>query len=88
MSDTILLVEKQDGIATLTLNRPQAMNALSRELRTLMVQTFDELQNDLVLPQIIAMLHDHAVRLRRCTETVVVAFPGRDAEVRLAGECS
>ena len=47
MSDTILLVEKQDGIATLTLNRPQAMNALSRELRTLMVQMFDQLQNDL-----------------------------------------
>lgn len=46
MSDTILLIDRQDGIVTLTLNRPRAMNALSRELRTQLVQTFDQLQND------------------------------------------
>ena len=27
-----LLVEREDGIATLTLNRPGAMNALSKEI--------------------------------------------------------
>lgn len=33
MSDPILLVEKSEGVTTLTLNRPEAMNALSRALR-------------------------------------------------------
>ncbi len=33
MPEPVLLVDKQDGIATLTLNRPDQMNALSLELR-------------------------------------------------------
>ena len=33
MSEPVVLVEKCDGYAVLTLNRPQAMNALSTELR-------------------------------------------------------
>ena len=31
--DDILLTEIRDGVATLTLNRPRQMNALSAELR-------------------------------------------------------
>ena len=46
MSDPVLLIEKADGVATLTLNRPQAMNALSRELRLEIVKTFESLQSD------------------------------------------
>lgn len=46
MPDATLLIDKQDGVVTLTLNRPQAMNALSRELRTAIVQTFGQLQAD------------------------------------------
>ncbi|MBI1816726.1 MAG: enoyl-CoA hydratase [Deltaproteobacteria bacterium] len=46
MSEPLLLIEKSDGIATLTLNRPKAMNALSRALRAAIVQAFAELQND------------------------------------------
>src|ERR1700687_220825 len=46
MSEAILLVEKRDGIAILTLNRPKAMNALSRDLRQAIVGTFAELRGD------------------------------------------
>ena len=33
MAQDVLLVEKKDGVATLTLNRPEQMNALSLKLR-------------------------------------------------------
>jgi enoyl-CoA hydratase len=46
MSEPILLVEKRDGIATLTLNRPQAMNALSRSLRAAIVEAFAALRDE------------------------------------------
>ncbi|HMM13360.1 MAG TPA: enoyl-CoA hydratase [Parvibaculum sp.] len=44
--DPVLLVEKSDGIATVTLNRPTAMNALSRELRQAIAETFEALEAD------------------------------------------
>lgn len=44
--DEVLLVEKSDGIATLTLNRPGAMNALSLELRARIVEAFTDLGAD------------------------------------------
>ena len=43
---TVLLVEKAEGIATLTLNRPEAMNALSFELRGALASAFREIAND------------------------------------------
>jgi enoyl-CoA hydratase len=46
MSEPVLLVAEDGGIATLTLNRPQALNALSRELRTALVQALDRLAGD------------------------------------------
>ncbi len=46
MSEPVLRVETADGIATLTLNRPQAMNALSRELRLAIVSAFTSLHSD------------------------------------------
>jgi len=47
MTDSVLVIEKNEGIVTVTLNRPHAMNALSHELRQAIVQTFTTLQNDL-----------------------------------------
>jgi enoyl-CoA hydratase len=46
MPDPVVLVEKSEGIATVTLNRPNAMNALSRALRHAIVRTFTELRSD------------------------------------------
>jgi enoyl-CoA hydratase len=41
-----LLIEREGGIATLTLNRPEVMNALSPELLTELCQAFRTLQAD------------------------------------------
>ena len=46
MSDPVLLVEKRDAVALVTLNRPAAMNALSHELRQALTQAFHELAKD------------------------------------------
>jgi len=43
MDEPVLKVERSEGIATLTLNRPGALNALSRELRRAIVSAFEEL---------------------------------------------
>ncbi len=42
----VLEVERCDGYAVLTLNRPEAMNALSRELRSALARTVRELEAD------------------------------------------
>lgn len=46
MSEPVLLIEKSEGIATLTLNRPDQMNALSLELRRALEETLTELRAD------------------------------------------
>jgi enoyl-CoA hydratase len=46
MSEPVLLVEKEDHIATVTLNRPEVMNALSMELRVALANAFEHLGND------------------------------------------
>ena len=44
MSEPVLRIEKHDEIAVVTLNRPHAMNALSRELRSALARAIGELQ--------------------------------------------
>jgi enoyl-CoA hydratase len=46
MSEAVLLVEKLGAVAVLTMNRPQAMNAMSLALRTALARAFRELQRD------------------------------------------
>jgi enoyl-CoA hydratase len=42
----VLLVEKSGGIATITLNRPEALNALNGELRLAIEHAFRDLNQD------------------------------------------
>jgi len=46
MSDPVLLVERDEGVATVTLNRPKAMNALSKELRKGLLEAFRSISQD------------------------------------------
>jgi enoyl-CoA hydratase len=46
MSDPVVLVEKSGGIATITLNRPDSMNAVSTALSEQVSQAFIDLQRD------------------------------------------
>ena len=41
-----LVVDTRDGIATLTFNRPEARNALSNEMRSLLSDTLHEIEED------------------------------------------
>ncbi|XOV83082.1 MAG: enoyl-CoA hydratase [bacterium] len=46
MADELVLVRKQEGVAVVTLNRPDALNALSMALRNAIADTFDALEAD------------------------------------------
>ena len=45
-ANELVLIERDNGVTTVTLNRPEALNALSSGLRAAITRTFRELQND------------------------------------------
>ncbi len=46
MEEKVLLIEKRDKVAVLTLNRPQNLNALNNELLNVFMQTMMDLRKD------------------------------------------
>lgn len=46
MNNELVIVERDAGITTVTLNRPESLNALSSGLRAAITRTFRELKND------------------------------------------
>jgi enoyl-CoA hydratase len=46
MTNSLVLTESDDGVTVVTLNRPEALNALSRALRGAIVDTFERLRTD------------------------------------------
>lgn len=46
MSESVVLVEKSEGVATVTLNRPASLNALSSDLRQGLADAFEALAED------------------------------------------
>ena len=46
MADSVLREEREGAVAVLTLNRPDSMNALSRELRDALARAFRSLESD------------------------------------------
>ena len=46
MSDTVLLERHDNGVAVVTLNRPDAMNALSAELRSALCKQMQRIRDD------------------------------------------
>jgi enoyl-CoA hydratase len=46
MGEAVLLEERREGVVVLTLNRPEARNALSRALRVELARTFERLGGD------------------------------------------
>ncbi|MCE2391015.1 MAG: enoyl-CoA hydratase [Proteobacteria bacterium] len=45
-SSSVLSIEKEDGVAIFTLNRPESLNALSAALCGRLVQAFEEIRDD------------------------------------------
>lgn len=46
MSQTVLVEQRGNGVAVVTLNRPEAMNALSAELRQALCQAMQQIKSD------------------------------------------
>jgi len=85
--DAVLLRHDRDGVATLTLNRPGARNALSLALMSALQQELDRIHQDPAVTVVViagngpAFCAGHDLRELR-------ANPGREAYQALFGQCA
>ncbi len=86
-NDPILLRHDEDGIATLTLNRPDKFNALSTELMGLIQQELDSLSGDKTVRAVVIAANGKAFcaghDLREMSDD-----PGEEAIQALFDQCS
>ncbi|UEM04124.1 enoyl-CoA hydratase [Skermanella rosea] len=86
-AEPILLREVRDGVATLTLNRPAARNALSMELMTLLIEELEDIRDDAGIAVVVlagagpAFCAGHDLKEIR-------ANPGRETYEALFRQCS
>jgi enoyl-CoA hydratase/carnithine racemase len=86
-AEALLLSQQREGIATLTLNRPAARNALSSELMSALQSNFDAIATDRSIKVVVlaaagaAFCAGHDLRELR-------SHPGREFYERLFAQCS
>jgi enoyl-CoA hydratase/carnithine racemase len=56
---TLLVRQETDGVAVLTLNRPERRNAVSRQMHDELEEVFVDLGNDVEIRGIVKVLRDH-----------------------------
>lgn len=92
MAEDILLREDADKIATLTLNRPQALNALSTEMLSALQAEFDRLAADRVVKAVILRGAGRAFcaghDLKQMTAARQSPDGGREAFASLFAQCA
>ena len=84
MRQAVVLVERRGPVATVTLNRPSAMNALSTELRLELSRCFRELQAD---PAVLVVILTGAGRAF-CAGMDLAELGGGDANASGLDNCS
>ena len=80
MHDAVLFDTSDDGIAIITLNRPEARNALGKEIRKGLFAAWDRFERDPAL-RVARMESDIEVIIKTTAESVV-ALDSRVAEPR------
>jgi enoyl-CoA hydratase/carnithine racemase len=68
-NEPVLLRADQGRVAVLTLNRPQAMNALSGELIAALDAEFDRLMSDKTVRVVVIQANGRALRCARAPTT-------------------
>jgi len=82
VSEPVLRVEKSEGVATFTMNRPGSMNALSRALRSALTEAFGGIAND---PDVDVVILTGAGERAFCAGLDLKELGGEAGEVSDAG---